>query len=92
VMKILAVHNRGLRKDFYDIHMLLREGYSLARQIETTLHHVKEANEYTILRSLAGFNNANKDRGHYGYDISWDQVKEDIIRARREYMLARSKE
>jgi hypothetical protein len=84
-MKILAIANRGTRKDFYDVHVLMKNGWPLKKQIEAARDMIPKLSVDQITRSLKHFAEADKDHGHYKYVYTWPTVKKDISAAMAKY-------
>lgn len=87
-MKILAISDRGSRKDFVDLFVLLKM-YSLDEILMFFNEKYKEYNYNTmhILKSLTYFNDADEDlEPIYIHPISWAEVKKSIQNAVTEYL------
>ncbi len=87
-MKLNAIAQRGARKDFWDIALLLND-YPLATML--TYYKAKyNANDvYFVVRSLTYFDDA-ESKTHETIqslmDISWEQVKQKISDAVADYL------
>lgn len=78
-MKLNAIANRGAKKDFFDIHALLN-----TFSIQQLLHHFEKKydhiNSFTVIKSLVYFLDADLEPEPVSLeDITWNQVKKDII-------------
>ena len=77
-----AIIGRGSRKDFYDLHQLLKE-YTLDELIELYKKKYHIDNMQMIMRSLIYFDDAD-DKEFKNNDVislkdeDWDTVKENI--------------
>lgn len=63
LMKLIAISGRGSRKDFIDLYLILRRGYNLQDLFKLLPKKYEEgrANSYHILKSLAYFEDAEKE-------------------------------
>ncbi len=63
VMKLAAVARRGIRRDFWDLKVLVESGISLVQAAEGYVRrfHVSEGDLYPVLRALTYFEDAEKD-------------------------------
>lgn len=87
-MKILAISDRGSRKDFIDLFVLLKI-YSFGDILKFFSEKYKEYNYniFHILKSLVYFFDADLDlEPVYIYPISWDEVKKFIKNIVDEYL------
>lgn len=81
-MKMNAIIGRGSRKDFYDLHQLLKE-YTLDELIELYEKKYHIDNMQMIMRSLIYFDDAD-DKEFKNNDVislkdeDWDTIKENI--------------
>lgn len=77
-MKAAALHDRGARRDFIDIHAIASSPrWSLARFIENGARHLPLAPEQ-ITRALLYFVDADREPMPRGCAVPWDQVKHDL--------------
>lgn len=84
-MKLSAVTNRGTRKDFVDVAFLLKQ-YGFPELM--SLYHQKysDANEYTVLRSMTYFDDAEKQPlPSMLVPFDWEKAKATICEAVRAY-------
>ena len=74
-MKMLAVMNRGSRKDFVDLSFLL-ERYSLAKIIEGAAVKYPGVSQFAICKSLVYFEDAEDEpMPRMLIPRSWEEVK-----------------
>ena len=78
LMKIIAITQRGTRRDFIDLYFICRSGIKLAVLLEDIAkkYHSIHYPAYHVLRSLAYFADAEKDappRSLAAWD--WEQIK-----------------
>jgi predicted nucleotidyltransferase component of viral defense system len=83
VMKIIAISQRGRKRDFVDLYWLAQNGYPLedtVRKLKTQYPSV--AHDYHhILKSLVYFEDAESDPDPiFRFDISWKEIKSFFIR------------
>jgi len=77
-MKVAAITNRGSKKDFIDLFFLLKS-FSLQTIIEFYLTKYFDANPFPAIRSLAYFDDAEKDEmPKMLISTKWEDVKEKI--------------
>ncbi len=82
-MKLSAVTNRGAKKDFYDLHMLIRE-LGLPRLMEDYQTKFPETDCLMMLRSLAYFGDAEEDEDVVSLTATtWPEVQQAISTAVR---------
>lgn len=77
-MKIVAIGDRGTKRDFVDLWFLAKE-YSLDQILEfyEQKYNKLEANLYHIVRSLSWFEEAEREKEPLKMlkDVEWDEVK-----------------
>lgn len=86
-MKIIAISDRGIRRDFVDIYFLLRE-FSLRDIFNFVKKKYPNFNIYVGLRGLTYFADADrkqKRRLYLPQSISWNKVKKFLIEEVRKY-------
>ena len=87
-MKIIAISQRGTKRDFIDIYFLLEE-FSLEDLFNFVKKKYPEFNIYVGLRALTYFADAEKkEKGRRFYlfrPVSWSKVKKFLIAKVREY-------
>jgi hypothetical protein len=78
LMKITAISNRGMKKDFYDLYYASKELGGLDKIIERFPEKYKDANRYHYLKGLLYFADADKepDPNFVKDSTSWTHVKE----------------
>lgn len=84
-MKAAALHDRGARRDFIDVHAIVSlAGWSVARFIEHVRHQLPLQPEQVAL-SLTYFVDAEKEPMPRGCKVSWDRVKKDLQNGVRDW-------
>ena len=80
-MKLLAVTNRGRKRDFIDLFFLLKE-FPLIEMLLFFKEKFENDNYFLILRSLTYFEDAEEDEElKYFFTESWDEIKAQISEA-----------
>ena len=78
-MKLLAVTNRGRKRDFVDIFFLLKE-FGLTEMLLFFKQKFENENYYLVIRSLTYFEDADMDTDlKYFFTDSWTSIKKTII-------------
>lgn len=78
-MKISAIINRGTKKDFIDLHFLLKE-MSLNQILDLYDKKYPDGSRFIAIKSLTYFEDAEFDPMPYMFnDVTWDDVKGSII-------------
>lgn len=81
-MKLLAAAQRGTRRDFIDLHALLRTYAPLPKLIEHFVAKYPDGSVPHLLRSLTYFKDADGEPSPQMITrTSWEQVKRDITAA-----------
>ncbi len=79
-MKLAAISQRGLRRDFWDVHAIAESGLTLREMADAYVARfgVAKADLYHVLRSLTYFDDAEKDPELPGglTPRKWAQIKE----------------
>lgn len=90
-MKMIAISQRGTKRDFIDMHYLLKR-FTLPEIFDFTLKKYPKFNIYHALRSLVFFNDAEKeDKTRKGkiriFDpyFSWSKIKSYLIQQVKTY-------
>jgi hypothetical protein len=85
-MKLLAIAQRGSRKDFVDVHELLQQGAPLRDMLQA--FNVKfSTDRISVLRGLAYFDDAEAEPMPEMLNArEWKTVRSDIVRAVRDVM------
>jgi hypothetical protein len=81
-MKMHTVCGRGKKKDFFDIYALLQL-YDWKQMLEWFSQKYDKSQFFFLWKSITYFKDADNDvdiRGIDPFDVSWDQVKETIIK------------
>lgn len=82
-MKCNAVVNRGVKKDFWDVHALL-EHYSVGELLDFTVQKYAGDSRWNLEKSLLYFDDAERDPDPMDLrGVSWEEVKSDLISAVR---------
>lgn len=78
-MKLSAIANRGAKKDFFDIHELLKI-YSLEQMLGFFSIKFPETEQFQILKSLTYFDDAEEEFDPISLNnTNWEEVKSNII-------------
>jgi hypothetical protein len=78
VMKAAAVHDRGTRRDFVDIHAICRTpGWSVGHFIDLATSRLPLAPAQMKL-ALTYYADAERDVVRFRYDVPWERVKTDL--------------
>jgi len=86
-MKIIALSDRGTKRDFIDVYFLLKE-FSLKKILEFTKKKYPQFNIYVGLRGLTYFVDAEKKQQRRLYlfqSVSWSKIKRFLIEEVRKY-------
>jgi len=82
-MKIIAISQRGIRRDFIDIYFLIQI-FGLKKIIDLTMKKYSMFNTYVGLQGLSYFKDADEDlevqRIKLHKKISWEKIKKYIIK------------
>jgi len=81
LMKLSAISSRGSKKDFIDLHFLLKD-FSLEKLFEQykKKYGIGEANGYHLLKSIAYFEDAEHEPMPIMLiPVSWKNIKQSII-------------
>lgn len=80
-MKISAIINRGTKKDFIDLHFLLKE-MSLNHILDLYDQKYTDGSRFIAIKSMTYFEDAESDPMPYMFeDVTWEDVKKSIIAA-----------
>ncbi len=83
-MKLIAIAQRGTKKDFIDMWILLKNGWNLTLIFETLEKKFSKTkyNKAHLLKSLAYFEDAEGDaEPQMLIPFSWEAAKEDLLKA-----------
>ena len=87
-MKLIAIADRGIKRDFYDIYFLLEE-FPLEEIFKWLKKKYPKFNIYSAVRGLTYFDDAEKkkyQRRVYLFKyVSWPKVKKILIKKTNEY-------
>lgn len=94
-MKIIALVQRGTKRDFIDFYFLLKE-FSLAKLVKFTQKKYPNYDEMLILRALIFFEDAENETKKrpikvFKKGFSWLRVKDYIFRQVKAYQLSFAK-
>jgi hypothetical protein len=86
VMKLAAIARRGVRRDFWDLFEILQHGSSGLNGVLVDYRRkfgVSEADVYHVIRALAWFDEAERDRVLPGglTEAKWQQIRDWFERA-----------
>ena len=77
-MKLAAISGRGTRKDFIDIHFLLRQ-FSLQEMLDLYTAKYADGSVFMILKSLIYFDDAENDPEPFMFEtIDWNLIKSEL--------------
>ena len=77
-MKLSAIGNRGLKKDFYDIYFLLKE-FTLKEMFDLFKKKFPNVNYFHVVKSLGYFEDADTEINPIMIKkVSWEEVKKEI--------------
>lgn len=84
-MKISAITQRGSKKDFIDLHLLLMH-FTMSQMMSFYREKITDGNEWLALRSLAFFEDADQQPMPRMFSAtSWDEIKASIIAEVKKY-------
>ncbi len=82
-MKVAAIINRGTKKDFIDMHFLLKQ-FSMKEILDLYSEKFADGSLFIALKSMTYFEDAESDPMPYMFhDVSWEDVKISIKSAIR---------
>lgn len=85
-MKMAAITNRGAKKDFFDLYLLL-DHLALREMVNNYMQKYNDASEFLLYKSLNYFEEAEEDDDpEILNNTSWDQVKDRIRTVHKTYM------
>lgn len=80
-MKIAAIVGRGTKKDFIDLHFLLRQ-FSLQEILDLYMQKYPDGSMFVAMKSLSYFEDAEPDPMPVMFEsVSWETVKDSIRQA-----------
>jgi len=91
-MKIIAIVQRGTKRDFIDIYFLLKK-FSLKEIISWTLEKYTGYNQTHILKALIYFKDAENEKYKrlikvFDKSVTWKKVKKNLLQIVKKYQLA----
>jgi hypothetical protein len=82
-MKSGAILNRGAKRDFLDVHAITHSpNWSMDRFVRVAEEKLRIAPPH-LCRALTYFVDADRDPDPAGLQVTWSQVKQDVVRAVR---------
>lgn len=81
-MKLVAICDRGIKKDFVDIYTLVQNGMSLDAifALYEKKYGLLDSNRYTLVRAIGYFDEAElTDMPEMLTSLSWDEVKRFFV-------------
>lgn len=86
-MKLNAIIGRGSKKDFVDLFYILKE-FLLTELIEFYNLKYMDGSKFLVIKSLAYFEDADNEEMPFMFQkITWEEVKNNIIKAHTDYVL-----
>lgn len=92
-MKIAAIMDRGIKRDFIDIYEMIQEGMKLEDifKLYDQKYHTFETNKFSIIKSLGYFDDAEgSNMPRMIKKVSWEKVKdffaEESMRLAKKYI------
>jgi hypothetical protein len=91
-MKLAAIAQRGAKKDFFDLHALLRAGHTLPELLQAFARKYSNADPAPVLVGLCYFDDADLDPDPVrltspAWEIVRDEIRQatlSVVRTRRE--------
>lgn len=83
-MKLVAIAQRGARKDFIDLYAILESGNRLSSIMESFQIKYASASISPILIGLTYFDSADSEPDPVGWNTPWRMVKKTIIQSVRQ--------
>ena len=85
-MKLSAISQRGAKKDFYDLHLLL-EHYSIEQLLSFFRTKYPDLATFHIVKSMNYFEDAESQVGpELKTKLSWEKLKKDIDKKVKDYL------
>lgn len=79
-MKLNAIANRGAKKDFYDIHVLLKY-FALQDMLRFFQQKYEQMNSMSVLKSLVYFEDADQEPDPLSLEnTSWADIKNELVK------------
>lgn len=80
-MKLSAIGSRGARKDFVDVHALVRSGMALGQMLSSYQKRYDAMDVGHVLFSLSYFADAEEqEMPEMLWPVEWDEIKADVRR------------
>ena len=80
-MKIAAITNRGSKKDFIDLYVLL-DHFTMSEIMFLYQQKISDSNEWLALKNISYFDDADhQPMPRLFIDVSWQDIKDRIISA-----------
>lgn len=84
-MKLNAIAGRGRRKDFIDLHFLLKK-YSLKEMMSFYNRKYSDGSEFMVLKSLSYFEDAESEEVPILFQkLDWNEIKVSIRKAQNDF-------
>src|SRR5580658_356178 len=82
-MKLLAVYQRGTKKDFIDVYaMMMARRLTLSAMLDAFREKFGVSDTREVLRALSYFGDADPlPMPHMLWPMTWDEVKAGVLRA-----------
>ena len=88
-MKISAICNRGTKKDFVDLHFLLKR-YSIRELLNFYMQKYPDGSEFIVIKSLTYFEDAEEDPMPFMLiPVEWKEIKKTITKVVEEEFKSR---
>jgi hypothetical protein len=84
-MKAAALHDRGARRDFIDVHAISSEGGWSVRKFIEHAGRMLPLQPEQVARALTYFVDAEKEPMPKGCKVSWEKVKADLMKGVRQW-------
>jgi len=92
-MKLVAITDRGTKKDFIDLYFIVKKlfGFSKMLGFYDEKYHLLEKNMFTIIKSLSFFLDAEEEKMPKMIEnVSWEEVKKffesEVIKLANKYL------
>jgi len=88
-MKVIAISQRGARRDFVDLYFIMESGFSIGELLQLTKDKMSDLNisETHLLKSLVYFEDAILDpMPKMKVQVSWEQMTAKITKAVTNYL------
>jgi len=92
-MKLVAVTDRGTKKDYIDIYFLATKCFSIDKMLDfyDNKYHDFESNKLTLLKALSYFDDAdNSEMPEMIEKVDWEKIKDffrkEVVRIAKKYI------